>query len=173
MAELQLAQRGARLQPQFLAKVSPQLLVEASASACRPAPVQGAHALSPEVLAQRVAADQAVELGGHAGVVAVAKLGLYPVLDRAEPGFFKPGSIGLANGKSAAPDSAGPRHRPSARRSPAAAASGRPPARSRPCPLPHQPLEGVRVELPGCQPAAGTRNSVSTAPGPAPGAAAH
>jgi len=84
-------------------------------------------------------------------VIAAAELGLYPVLDRAQPGFLKPGGIGPGERQVGDP---GQRRAPPQAKRPAQPGSGRlsaavrqvAPRRRR------QPLEFIRVELPGGQP---------------------
>ena len=66
-----------------------------SASACRPGAVQGEHQLGAEVLAERMLADERVELADQLRVASVGEVELDPLLDTREAKLLQAGDLGL------------------------------------------------------------------------------
>ena len=66
-----------------------------SASACRPAAVEREHQLTAQPLAQRVLADERLELAGDLGVPSAGEVGLDPRAEAAEAQIVEPRDLGL------------------------------------------------------------------------------
>ena len=95
----------------------------ASASACRPAPVQRQHQLAVEPLLQRVLPDERRQVRQRLVMAAKREHDVDPVRDRGLPQLVEPCSLDVAQGPGT-PASEAPCHSPSAASSARAAAAG-------------------------------------------------
>jgi hypothetical protein len=91
----ELAQLGARLQPQLIAEHPACVAVRVERIRLPAGGVEGAHQLTAESLAQRVLFDQALQLGNEARTLAERELRLDPLLDRLEPKLLQPPDLRL------------------------------------------------------------------------------
>ena len=77
-------ERRGRQQSQLLVEGTPEILQRGQRVRVAPAAVEREHELRPRALAQRLAGDERLELGGHHGVVAEGELGVDAILDAVE-----------------------------------------------------------------------------------------
>ncbi len=82
---VQLAEFGARIDPQLLREAGPQLLVRGERLALPPRPVQGPHLEGAHALAQRVPPHEVGEFAGDGRVVPHGKSRPRPLLQRGQP----------------------------------------------------------------------------------------
>ena len=140
---LELAQRGARLDPELLDEHAARLLVRLERLGLPAAAVEREHQLAAEPLAERVLGDQRLELGDEVGVGAERELGVDQILQRRRRELLEP--RGLAK-RERLEEQVGER-RPAPERERLAELSARSsPSALRPS---AQPLEAQEVDLVG------------------------
>ncbi len=95
---VQAAQVGAWIDAKLFGEPVPELRVGAQRLRLAAAPVQREDPLPGEPLPERVPGGQSIQLRDQAGVPAAGQVGLDPVLQRGQPGFFQAAGIRLGEG---------------------------------------------------------------------------
>ena len=95
---LQLAKGRRRLQAELLQQQLPDLAVGLEGLGLAAAAVQGEHELAAEPLAQRMLADQALQLADELAAGAKSQVGLDPFLQADQAQLVEPGDLGLGEG---------------------------------------------------------------------------
>ena len=87
---LELAKRQAGLDPELLDEQASGLLVGLQRLSLAPRPVEGAHQLASQLLAERILGDEGLELPDEIRVAAEPELELDPLADHGEPEILEP-----------------------------------------------------------------------------------
>lgn len=124
---LELAQLRAGIEPELRRKALTRRLEDGESIGLTTVPVQGAHELADEPLAQRMRAHESLQLRDQLAVGTEPEIGLDALLERDKPAFFEALRFDVKRlvCRSA---SAGPSQSANAARRPRAAAAGSPAA---------------------------------------------
>ena len=90
-----IAQLPGRLDAQFLDQHAASIAVDGQGLRLPPAPVQREHQLSTQPLAQRMLADERLQLTDKLGVASQSQVGIDPVGDSRNPQLVQPADRGL------------------------------------------------------------------------------
>ena len=145
---LEALQGGARLDPEPVDERGARGGVDLEGLGLPPRAIQREHELSARTLAQRVLADERLELADHLRVASECEVGVDPILERGEPQLLEAGDGGL--GERLEREVAERRTAPQRQRASQPRRPGLRVARSEgAAPLRRQDLEAVEVDLLG------------------------